>query len=265
VKIKRKASHAAKPGRPTFVVGYSFAAPTATDLRFWFDLEYGGPLKLQSEHVSPSAARPPSTAEWIAVSHTTWVATLCLTLPSEQAETWKEQLGWGHPMAALIMQRHAPPGQAFDTHLFSSRLARGLTLLTEGTTYDLATGAFLNPSDWKDRPLVSFRLADHISVLQADSVDPSHEHFQTHGLSKFGMDELETLSPQGLPAHSTMDRLLQIAEELLRSGQNPRVGSTIALPFLALDVHVIAHRTVPHARGPLSIRRIGWSPGESEP
>ena len=264
MKIKRKASQAAKPGRPTFVVGYSFAPPITTDLQFWFDLEYGGPLKLQSENPSPSSARPPSISEWIAASHTTWAATLCLALPSKQAETWKEQLGWGHPMAALIMQRHVPSGQAFDTHLFGSRLARGLTLLTEGTTYDLATGAFLNPSDWKDRPLVSFRLADHVSVLQADSADPSHEHFQTQGLSKFGMDELETLSPRGLPGQNTLDRLLQIAEELLRSGHNPRVGSTIPLPLLALDVHVIAHRTVPHARGPLSIRRIGWSHGESE-
>lgn len=259
MKIKRKAGHSAKPGRPVFVVGYSFASSTITDLCLWFDLEYGGPLKLHPEHPHPS-----SSPEWIGVSHATWAATLCLALPSEQAETWRQQVGWGHSMAAMIMQRQVPPGQSFDAHLFGSRLARGLTLLTEGTTYDLAAGAFVNPSDWKDRPLASFHLADHVSVAQSDSTDPAHECFQTHGLSKFGMDELEALSPRGLPGHSTIDRLLQIAEELLRSGQNPRVGSTIPLPLLALDIQVISHRTIPHAFGPLSIRRIGWSHGESE-
>jgi hypothetical protein len=259
VKIKRKASRTAKPGRPVFVVGYSFASSTITDLRFWFDLEYGGPLKLQPEH-----PHPPSSSEWIGVSHATWTATLCLALPTEQAETWKQQVGWGHSMAAMIMQRQVPPGQSFDAHLFGSRLARGLTLLTEGTTYDLAAGAFVNPSDWKDRSLASFRLADHVSVAQSDSTDPAHECFQTHGLSKFGLDELEALSPRGLPGQHTIDRLLQIAEELLRSGQNPRVGSALLLPLLALDIQVISHRTIPHAFGPLSIRRIGWSHGESE-
>jgi hypothetical protein len=167
-------------------------------------------------------------------------------------------------MAAMIMQRQVPLAQAFDAHLFGSRLARGLTLLTEGTAYDLTAGSFLNPSDWKDRPLVSFRLADHVTVAQADSADPAHELFLTKGLSKFGMDELETLSPRGLPGQHTIDRLLQIGEELLRSGRTPTVGSTIPLPLLALDVQVIAHRTIPHARGPLSVRRIDWSSGKSE-
>ena len=46
---------------------------------------------------------------------------------------------------------------------------------------------------------------------------------------------------------------------LLHSGQTPTVGSTMPLPLLALDVQVISHRTIPHARGPLSVRRIGWS------
>lgn len=259
MKIKRKTGHSAKPGRPVFIVGYSFAPPTITDLRFWFDLEYGGPLKLQSE---PS--HPPSSSEGIGVSHATWSASLCLALPREQAESWKEQLGWGHSMAAMIMQRQAPPGQAFDAHLFGSRLARGLTLLTEGTAYDLAAGSFLNPSDWQDRPLNSFRLADHVTVSQTDDTDPAHDCFQTHGLSKFGMDELEALSPRGLPGQHTIDRLLQIAEALLHSGRTPTVGSAIPLPRLALDVQVIAHRTIPHVRGPLSVRRIAWSSGDPE-
>ncbi|MGE3154944.1 MAG: hypothetical protein AB7G48_20425 [Nitrospiraceae bacterium] len=258
MKIKRKAGRIAKPGRPVFIVGYSFASPTITDLRFWFDLEYGGPLKIHP-------GQPPSSlTEWIDVSHTTWAATLCLALPNEETEPWKEQLGWRHPLAAMIMQRQVPPGEAIEAHLFGSRLARGLTLLTDGTAYDLTAGAFLNPSDWRDRPLASFCLADHVSVVQVDSSDPAHECFQTHGLSKFGMDELEVLSPRGLPGQHTIDRLLRIAEALMHGVRTPTVGSTVSLPLLALDLHVISHRTIPHVRGPLSVRRIGWSTGSPE-
>lgn len=167
-------------------------------------------------------------------------------------------------MAAMIMQRQAPPGQAFDAHLFSSRLARGLTLLTEGTAYDLAADAFVNPSDWQDRPLASFRLADHVTVSQTNETDPMHDCFRTHGLSKFGMDELEALNPRGLPGQHATDRLLQIAESLLHSGLTPTVGSTIPLLRLALDVQVLAHRTIPHVHGPVSVRRIAWSSGKAE-
>jgi hypothetical protein len=250
VKIKRKPLRPAKGGRPAYVIGWSFALPTTTDLKFWFDLEYGGPLKIEPEP-GPSPTR-------FRVSHAIWNTTLLFPLPQAESQSWKDQLEWGHGQAAILLQRHAPPSQACDTQLFSSRLARGLTLLSEGTAYDVGTGSFLNPSDWKDRPLAEFHLDEHVAIIQPDSEGPTAEWFRTMGLSKFGLDELETARPRGLPGGPTRDILLRAAVELLMSGQSPKVGSMFTLSDPRQDIHVLSHRTIPHAAGPLSVRLLRW-------
>lgn len=252
MKIKRKPPKPAQGGRPAFVIGSSFSLPTTTDLKFWFDLEYGGPLKIEPEPGGPSF---PSR---FTVTHAIWSTTIISPVPEEEADRWKEQLQWGHAHAAIVLHRSAPPAQACDAQLFSGRLARGLTLLAEGTAYDVRTGAFLNPSDWKDRPLALFQLEDHVAIQPQDSEDPTSEWFRTMGLSKFGLDELETARPRGLSSTATTATLLELAATLIQTGQNLKVGSTIGLPSAGTKIQVVSHRTIPHTTGPLSIRRLQW-------
>lgn len=252
MKIKRKPLKPSKSSRPAFLVGWSFGLPTTPDLKNWFDLEYGGPLKIAAEsNATNSGSR-------FTLSHALWSTSLICPLPAEEAAHWREHLHWGHQQAAAILHRAVPPAQAPDMQVFVSRLARGLTLLSEGTSYDVQTGAFFNPSDWTDRPLTSFLLDDHITVTQQDTEDPTAEWFRTMGLSKFGLDELETSRPRGLAAQPTIDRLLHLAGEILRAGQNPKVGATLDSPLLDARVEVVAHRTVPHTTGPLAVRQVRW-------
>ena len=150
------------------------------------------------------------------------------------------------------------PQQACDLVLFASRLARGLTLLTQGTTYDTVTHTYLNPSDWTDRSLDRFRTADHLTVSQADSPDPQTEWFHTLGLSKFGLDDLEVFRPVGLPARSTLETLAGIADEMVRIGRSPKVGTTMPLPILGLTLTVTRHRTATPAGLSLPFREISW-------
>ena len=84
-----------------------------------------------------------------------------------------------------------------DTILFAARLSRGLTLLTQGTAYDLTTQQYLNPSDWKDRGLTGFAVDDHVMIAQDEQVKANEIWCYTLGLSKFGIDELEMFLPRG--------------------------------------------------------------------
>ncbi len=252
MRIKRKPLKPAKGSRPAFIVGWSFSLPTLTDLKFWFDLEYGGPLRIVPESgTSPSSAR-------MTLAHAEWSTSLICPLPEDESQLWREQLQWSHAQAAAVLHRHVPPAQTRDMQLFLSRLARGLTLLSEGTSYDLQTGAYWNPSDWKDHPLTSFWLEDHVRVTQRDTEDPTSDWFQTSGLAKFGLDELETARPRGLSSHPTTEILLHLATALMESGQNPKVGSALTSPLVEGPVTVTSHRTVPHVTGPMAVRQVRW-------
>jgi len=131
-------------------------------------------------------------------------------------------------------------------------------LLTEGTAYDVTTLTYLNPSDWTDRPLVQFSVRDHVTVVHADDIERQRDWFYTRGLSKFGLDEIEVFRPVGLPSHTITENLFDIADELLRRGQSPNVGSTILIPNLAASIRVVRHRTHPSADTPLILREISW-------
>lgn len=141
--------------------------------------------------------------------------------------------------------------------LHAARLARGLTLLTDGTAYDVTTATYLNPSDWRDRPLASFQIGDHVTVLQGDADQPDREWFYTRGLSKFGLDEIEVVQPLGLPSRPVIDHLMGIAEEVIRLGRSPKIGTTISIPERGLSVRVIRHRTI-SADIPLILREVKW-------
>lgn len=245
MKIRKKLPKPSGSGQPLYVVGYSSPAPSLSELQVWFDLEYGGPLKIKG-------------GEPVLLTHGPWNAWTRIALPVVEAETWASRLGWRHRAAGLIPRPTVTPQQACNTILHAARLARGLGLLTQGTVYDPTTHTFLNPSDWQDRLLDRFRTADHVIATQSDSPDPTTEWFHTLGLSKFGLDELETFRPAGLPAQTTLDMLTEIAGELLRIGRSPSVGTTLPLPLQGLTVSIVRHRTAAPTGLSLPFRELTW-------
>ena len=146
----------------------------------------------------------------------------------------------------------APAREMPDTILFAARLAKGLTLLTQGTAYDVTTQAYVNPSDWQGQPLAAFRSDDHVTIMQTENHD-GRQWLYTLGLKKFGLDEVELFRPAGLPTAETKAALAHIADELTRQGKVPTVGST----FTASDVsvRVIKHRTATPGTVQLVLRK----------
>lgn len=248
MKIRKKAPKPSGGGQPSYVIGYSTPAPSVAELKMWFDLEYGGPLKLTVPRETA-----PATA-----THGPWHASLQIALARAEAGSWSERLDWRHSQAGLVLRPSVTPQQACDLVLFAARLARGLTLLTQGTAYDTVTHTYLNPSDWTDRPLERFRTQDHVTVGQADSPDPQTDWLHTLGLSKFGLDELEVFQPVGLSTRPTLETLAAIADEVLRMGRSPKVGTTLPLPLLGLTITVKRHRTAGPAGLSLPFREVGW-------
>ena len=244
MKIRKKSPKPSGSERPCYVIGYSSPAPSAAELQMWFDLEYGGPLKLKV------------SGETLVATHGPWNGQV--QLASSQADTWSERLDWRHTSAGMVLRPSVTPQQACDLVLFAARLARGLTLLTQGTAYDTVTHTYLNPSDWMDRPLDRFRTADHVTVSQADSPEPQTDWFHTLGLSKFGLDELEVFRPAGLPDRPTLETLTAVADEMLRIGRSPNVGTTVPLPVLGLSIMVKRHRTAAPTGLSLPFREISW-------
>ena len=248
MKIRKKLPKPSGSGQPCCVIGYSSPAPSAAELQVWFDLEYGGPLKL----TAPGDAGP------AIATHGPWNIRMQIALPQADANSWSERLDWRHSHAGAVFHPSVTPAQACDLVLFAARLARGLTLLTQGTAYDPVTHTYLNPSDWTDRSLDRFRSVDHVTVAQADSPDPQTEWFHTLGLSKFGLDELEVFRPVGLPARQTLETLAGIADEMVRIGRSPNVGTTMPLPVMGLSITVMRHRTAAPAGLSLPFREISW-------
>jgi hypothetical protein len=153
-----------------------------------------------------------------------------------------------------------PPRDMPDSILFAARLARGLTLLTQGTAYDITTNQYVNPSDWQDRPLTQFLVSDHIPVMRSDDEPSRRTWCYTLGLSKFGVDELEMFLSPGLPDQPARDALRETADELTRTGQSPKVGSHIRVGSLGQSVEIANHRTAAPAGRMLGFREIRTLP-----
>jgi len=252
LRIRRKLP---KPSaaRPLYVVGYTFPAPPSNALQRRYDMEYGGPLRLTPESTKLQIDREHET---LVATHGPWRARIRLVLPDEDANQWSERLDWRHPHIGLLAATGTTPANAVDTILLTARLAREFTLLTDGTAYDVATQAYLNPSDWKDLDLTSFHSADHVRVTQAESVRPGLDWFHTLGLSKFGLDEIELFQPLGLPGTPVTKLLRELADELIRRGHSPKVGDVIESPFVSRAVRVVRHRTASPGGTPLILREI---------
>lgn len=255
MKIRRKLPKVSRTARPLYVIGYPDAPPLPDELQSWFDLEYGGPLQLK-EGLRPGSADTASVP--VVATHGPWDAALLIALPASEVGAWKDQLGWSHPLAGCVFPTTGTPGKAPDLVLHAARLARGLALLTDGTAYDLVTGSYLNPSDWTDRPLSQFLAVDHITVSHTESPDQERDWFYTKGLAKFGLDELETFRPKGLPSRPVLDSLTAIAEALLLSGRSPNVGASVSFEGLGLTVKVLNHRTASPSDPPFTLREISW-------
>jgi hypothetical protein len=251
VRIRRKAP---KPARshPLYILGHAGAPPTPIELRSWFDLEYGGPLRVQDSDL------PEADEGTLLASHGPWSAAI-ERLSATDAKHWRDQLGWDHLCAVQLLPTIGQPLYRIDQALHAARLARGLTLLSQGTAYDVFSEEYLNPSDWQDRRLEQFTVEEHVRVSQSESSRPGQEWFSTRGLRKFGLEELELFRPVGLSARPVIETLSNIAGLLVQHGQKLTVGSTLVLRELDLTITVLGHRTVQAGGLSFSVREISWT------
>lgn len=260
MKIRRKPPKPERAARPLYLIGFSSVPPALSELQRWFDLHYGGPLVLKQEERATGSGE---TAAVVRAGHGPWSTAFRLPLSLADAETWRTVLGWRHPHAAVVFRPALVPAQVCNLVLHAARLARGLTLLTEGTAFDLSAQVYLNPSDWQARPLDLFHIDDHVKIEQAE--EGNRQWVYTNGLVKLGLDEIETFQPAGLPAGPMADRMMEIAEELARLGHAPQVGTTVTLSLLGLTVQVIRYRTASPSKSTIQLREIVWeSVGQGE-
>ena len=249
-KIKRKVGdHVLKP--PTYLIGYAARDPLPPGfLAAWFDQEYGGPLTIRL----PQDLR----ATVFEAHHGPWAALVDTSLPSSVADPWHERLGWSHTRAAQVLPHRMPGRDSRDMALHVARLARGLTLLTGGTAHDTTTETYLNPSDWTERTLREFHVADHLRIDQVSGRDQGRVWFHTRGLSKFGLADIETYRPIGLSEHPVIEILSEIADTLIGMGKAPNVGEGFAVSGINRIVRVVRYRTDQSYGIRLNLREVEW-------
>lgn len=247
MRIKKKTPKPSAKRPPLYFIGYRGAAPGTDELKTWYDLEYGGPLSIRTEDGSPESWQ---------VTHASWSAHMVIHLPATHTAGLKEQLAWEHDLIGAIAPSIAPPRDLPDSILFAARLCRGLTLLTQGTAFDVITQQYINPSDWKDRTLTGFVVADHIMIAQDDQAKPDQVWYYTLGLSKFGIDELETFQPRGLSERSATELLAESAHEMIRIAHSPKVGTAFHLPILGSTIRIANYRTASPVGRMLNFREI---------
>lgn len=247
-KIKKKKS--ASQAVPAFLIGWTHGEPPPPGyVAAWFDQAYGGPLRIRflasTGHHHFEAA------------HTGWIAEVNLAPATEIVQEWQGRLQWDHTRLGLLFpQANAAYTDRRDAVLHVARMARGITLLTDGTAYDVAFGTYRNPSDWRDRDLVEFHIADHIRVEQREDTQGVRMWFHTRGLTKFGLDEVETFQPIGLSGRGVEEIVLRVAGQLIEQGKNPKVGEQVILRGSGPQVTVVRHRTDPIYGIPLAFREF---------
>jgi hypothetical protein len=177
----------------------------------------------------------------------------------EILEQWQGRLHWDHARLGFLFYQGYAHTDRRDVVLHVARMARGVTLLTDGTAYDVATGTYHNPSDWGDRDLLGFHLPDHILVEQREDTQHARTWFHTRGLTKFGLDEVETFQPLGLSGREMEALVLGVAGQLIEQGKNPKVGDQLVLGGTDPEITIVRHRTDPIYGIPLAFRefRIG--------
>lgn len=247
MRIRKKSPKPSAKRPPLYFIGYRGTAPSTDELKIWYEREYGGPLAIQHEAGSPES--------WQA-THGPWSAHVVMPLPISHVAEVMKQLAWEHQEMGAVAPSLASPRDMPDTILFAARLARGLTLLTQGTAHDVTTQAYMNPSDWQNRALAGFVVEDHLSIVHDDTSRPDQVWSYSLGLSKFGLDEIETFQGKGLPDSAARELLTESANELLRMGQSPKVGTAFRLSLLGRTIRILNHRTAAPAGRMLSFREL---------
>jgi len=251
-KIKKKSKQKKSGHLPAFVIGYSHPDPPPPGyLAAWFNQMYGGPLHI---HFTDESGH----SQFEAV-HTTWRVSVNLALPKDTADTWQQRLQWSHSQQAEVSLLPTVGQEKRDVALHLARIARGITLLTDGTAYDVLSQSFFNPSDWSDRPLDHFDIEDHVRVEQKEKIDTCQMWFYTLGLAKFGVEEIEIFRPLGLPDQPVMDMLRDICSEILATGKVAKVGDQFTLPESGQLVTVVRHRTDQSTGRVIQLREVKWN------
>lgn len=249
-KIKRKSKSSPKK-RPSFVVGFSGEdCPPAGFLAAWFNKHYGGPLNIRFPD--------PNSNVTCEARHVDWQAMVSQVCSAEEVTQWQEQVGWGHSQVVQVVSNSPVGSSKQDVVLFLARLARGLTLLTEGTTYDVAAGRYFNPTDWSDCSLDMFHIEDHVRIEEEEHMLDGRQWLYTRGLAKFGLEEFEVFLPRGLSNSEAIDRLSDLANLCVGQGKSPKVGECISLMSEAVDIQVLHHRTHAGPDGQLNLREVQW-------
>ena len=250
MRIRKKAPKPSSKRPPLYFIGFRGTAPGTDEVKAVYDREYGGPLVIRHEDGSPES--------WQA-THGPWSAHVVMPLPTDQVAPVMKQLSWEHELMGAIAPSITSPREMPDAVLLAARLARCLTLLSQGTAYDVCTQAYVNPSDWQERPLSVFVLDDHVSIVHDDTTHADRVWSYSLGLSKFGMDEVELFSAKGLPDSSAKDILAASGNELLRLSQPLKVGTTLDLPLLGRTVRIRNYRTASPAGRMLAFRELQTS------
>jgi len=250
MRIKKKSAKPSATRPPLYFLGYRGTAPQPDELKTWYDLEYGGPLTVRMEEDASQSSQ---------ATHGPWSAHIVMPLPATHTAGFKDQLAWEHDLIGAVAPSVMPPRDMPDTILFAARISRGLTLLTQGTAYDITTQQYLNPSDWKDRALTAFVVEDHVMIAQDDQTKADEVWCYTLGLSKFGIDELEMFLPQGFPDRTAKEVLAESAQEIIRIGQSPKVGASFDLPLLSRTITISNHRTAAPTGRMLGFRELQCS------
>jgi len=250
MRIKKKSRKPSAKRPPLYFLGYRGTRPMAEELVLWYDQAYGGPLRIAPEEEAPDSWQ---------VSHGPWSAHVVIPLPATHSAGLVEQLAWEHDRIGAIAPAVMPPREMPDTLLLAARLARGLTLLTQGTAYDITTQQYLNPSDWQDRSLSGFLPDDHVLIAEDDQAKPGVIWCYTLGLSKFGYDEFETFVPKGVSTQTAKSLLGESVEEIIRLGQSPKVGASMNLPLSSRLITISNHRTAAPIGRMLGFRELQWS------
>jgi hypothetical protein len=82
--------------------------------------------------------------------------------------------------------------------------------------------------------------------------------FHTRGLSKFGVEDLETYRAQGLSERPVIEAFTEMADALTLLGKAPNVGESFTVPGLARPVRVVRHRTDQSYSVRLNLREVEW-------
>lgn len=250
MRIRKKSPKPSAKRPPLYFIGYRGTAPVTDEVKALYEREYGVPLTIRHEDGSPES--------WQA-THGPWSAHVVLPLPMSHVAEVMKQLTWEHDLMGAVAPSVASPRDMPDTVLLAARLARCLTLLSQGTAYDVVTQAYVNPSDWQPRTLTSFVLDDHVSIVHDDTSQSDRVWSYSLGLSKFGLDEIEVFTAKGLSDSAAKDVLMESAGELLRAGQSPKVGTAFDLPQLGHTIHIRNYRTAAPAGRMLGFRELQTS------